>query len=848
MAGADYKRLYDEYWQRSDRWGGNSFDNVDALIHQILIACGGGRLLDVGCGMGRLARGLLVAGVDACALDVAPVVTDDLRRRIGDRAVNGSVLALPFDDDAFETVVATDVLEHIAEDDVPRALAELWRVTRRSAFVTISTIPDRDNQWHLTVHDRDWWQQRFFEAGFRTHPRDSIINGFKTLEHAGPQVTLVMEKLPGSARDAYPLDSLEARRMLHADMLRTSGRRADAHIARYSLAAGFVRPGDTVLDAACGLGYGAALLRAQSASRCVIGVDNSRAAIDYANANYAALDAELEFRTGDVGRLTDVSDASIDLVVALEILEHLPDPEAFLAEVRRVLKPAGRIVVSVPNDWSDESGDDPNPHHLHVYTWDKLKRQVETRFLFERAFAQTAGGGVRLADQPRQLRELGVEEAPAEDCEWLIAVGMKDAVAAADQEYQETTFADFSDIEDCHITAFKRDYDNPWLVKAIVALGMRNSNPVQLEALARRVLETAQAGSPDEGAALCVLAYRLLEGNRATADEVRELEQRVARYHQTAVDRPHAWRWRISNQYAVARLCLSRGALEAARDGFIACAELDPLRFSPLLATKTVDAFFQAGLIEANGQRPESAAKLWQRGLSEARRVLAGDWRNIWGRPENPASFGMPEVVQLARLATRCAFGLLALPRWYQEPGAAWQQTNALVGTSGGGHTGDAALAIELDRLTQSWRDQRRQLDAQAGRIGELTNETELAWQRETELATSWRQQRKMLAEQTEHIQTCAGRIDELEQCRDRAWDDLQRLRAAWEQQRALIGEQTARIAELEQEHGRVWEEAQRLAKCWDEQKAIIDDQTRQLEALRTERDQLLARQKQAER
>jgi SAM-dependent methyltransferase len=42
-------------------------------------------------------------------------------------------------------------------------------------------------------------------------------------------------------------------------------------------------------------------------------------------------------------------DASFDQVIVWHVLEHLPDPRETLVEIRRILKPGGRIVVSVPN-------------------------------------------------------------------------------------------------------------------------------------------------------------------------------------------------------------------------------------------------------------------------------------------------------------------------------------------------------------------------------------------------------------------------------------------------------------------------------------------------------------------
>ena len=87
------------------------------------------------------------------------------------------------------------MLEHLAERDVPRALSELYRVTRRSIFATIATRPDRDKTWHLTVKDRTWWEDRLFEAGLRKHPDTRQIVGDETSEQDQLQITVAHQKI-----------------------------------------------------------------------------------------------------------------------------------------------------------------------------------------------------------------------------------------------------------------------------------------------------------------------------------------------------------------------------------------------------------------------------------------------------------------------------------------------------------------------------------------------------------------------------------------------------------------------------------------------------------------------------
>ena len=91
------------------------------------------------------------------------------------------------------------------------------------------------------------------------------------------------------------------------------------HYHRYAFAGGLVR-GRKVLDAACGEGYGSAMLARSAAS--VTGVDISEASIEHARRRYRA--PHLEFRSADCLNLP-FDDDSFDSIVSFETLEHLAD-------------------------------------------------------------------------------------------------------------------------------------------------------------------------------------------------------------------------------------------------------------------------------------------------------------------------------------------------------------------------------------------------------------------------------------------------------------------------------------------------------------------------------------------
>lgn len=116
------------------------------------------------------------------------------------------------------------------------------------------------------------------------------------------------------------------------------------HVARYEFARQFVR-GKTVLDVACGSGYGSQTL-ARAGAKMVFGLDKSQTAVNYAKKNFKG--GKLEFLAGDAEAM-NFENGFFDAVISFETIEHLKNPAAFLKEIKRVLKRRGIAVISTPN-------------------------------------------------------------------------------------------------------------------------------------------------------------------------------------------------------------------------------------------------------------------------------------------------------------------------------------------------------------------------------------------------------------------------------------------------------------------------------------------------------------------
>lgn len=668
----DYGSLYNDYWKEAGHADKCSKD-FSEIASRAAKTCGMGTFLDIGCGTGGVVSELLALGLDAVGMDVSTVAVELANKRHPNRFLHGSALSLPFADSQFDTVVSTSCLEHLSSVDVPVALREMYRVSARYVFLQITTTSEDGGRSLLTTEGRDWWEARCFEAGFRKHELYYQVNPYEALNQDGQQIFVLMEKVPVEALQHYDLSVLVEERLLHTDMLREVGRRSDAHCIRYQKAAEFIRPGDRVLDVACGLGYGSHILYGASQAKSVLGVDLSDFGIAYANAHYGR-PGTVEFQVGDAQALSSIPDNSIDFIAAFETIEHVPEPMEYLLQLKRVLKPAGRVMVCAPNDWADETGKDPNPHHLHVYTWDRLVAECGAHFLLEQGMLQTAGGAMKCHHSSRKWVTVPVDRVPEEEAEWILLLGMTDPVAGSEVSYEETQWA-LPDSPEFAVSAFARDYQNPWLVKGMIAQGQRARSAPLLESMQERVLASAAPESVDYGAALCGQVYVYSQAIEVAAEKYQELLAEIRRYAAISNPAPHQLRWQVSLLFAGGELSRRQGKFEDAVDCFTACASRDVMAYSPLLGNKVVDSLYWLAVLALSRHDEPSARAHLLRAVNEAQRLLSGSWLNISGHSETPLPFGLAEAAQLLDKASRAAYMLSVLDGAALRPGTVYQES-----------------------------------------------------------------------------------------------------------------------------------------------------------------------------
>jgi SAM-dependent methyltransferase len=435
------------------------------------------------------------------------------------------------------------------------------------------------------------------------------------------------------------MEDLQERPGPAIDWLRQSSPWADAAIARYALAAEIVRPGDRVLDCACGLGAGTAVLAAMSRGAAFLGVDPDPDNVAYAELNYGG--PTIRFAATDPQSLEDVEDGSIDLVVAQDVLEYAEDWETVLAAFQRVLKPDGRVICTVPDRWADGAGRLTGPGHRRLFDSDTLIQALAGRFLVETKHIQLAPGGVRLPSAPRILRRWPLDK--PQDAEWLIVAASANPYSATEAQMAAYTHPKFSapDARPPVVADFGRFYDNPYLYRPLVQMGERLRDDGLLLNLALVTAEHARADSPDRGGAIAVLGYMVLERrNLDDADKVVALIEAYAGAGET--DNPHTARWRLSHAFLAGKLMELRNDKAAAMAWYRKAAELDWRTFSPLLATKTVAAWFHLGRLYLLAGDEAAAREAFEAGVREALEAARAPVRDIVGDPEHHRSDPLP--------------------------------------------------------------------------------------------------------------------------------------------------------------------------------------------------------------
>lgn len=124
-----------------------------------------------------------------------------------------------------------------------------------------------------------------------------------------------------------------------------------------------------VLEIGTGSGYGVEVISPKAAA--FVTIDKHLPPIDLSEYT------NVEFRQMKVPPITGIDDGSMDYVITFQVVEHIKDDFGFIAEIHRILKPGGKLIISTPNRNMSITR---NPWHIREYSIDEFKNMLGCTF------------------------------------------------------------------------------------------------------------------------------------------------------------------------------------------------------------------------------------------------------------------------------------------------------------------------------------------------------------------------------------------------------------------------------------------------------------------------------------
>lgn len=154
------------------------------------------------------------------------------------------------------------------------------------------------------------------------------------------------------------------------------------HYARYLFAlrflkkSGLAKKSTSILDFACGVGYGTKVLATGLPKAEVWGYDISDYAIDFAK-EYWSGPKNANFSVGDAEHLNTQLVEVCDAIVSFETIEHVSDPNAVLENFFKYLDRDGILILSFPNEEALPFSKEKFPYHMQHFTAASMKSTLE---------------------------------------------------------------------------------------------------------------------------------------------------------------------------------------------------------------------------------------------------------------------------------------------------------------------------------------------------------------------------------------------------------------------------------------------------------------------------------------
>lgn len=151
-------RFGEDYYKNI--WGDvHRHDYTESLANRLIQQYGKVRILDAGCGCGHLVKLLREKGADAWGLEISDYAIENTCAK--GYVLKGSVCEIPFKDKSFDVVHSSGLWEYLTEDQIDKAVKEVWRVGERQEHnIDHSGTIWQPEYQYVTWKPMEWWNKK----------------------------------------------------------------------------------------------------------------------------------------------------------------------------------------------------------------------------------------------------------------------------------------------------------------------------------------------------------------------------------------------------------------------------------------------------------------------------------------------------------------------------------------------------------------------------------------------------------------------------------------------------------------------------------------------------------------
>ena len=179
MSGSNYHK---GYWEDGDgsNYHSYGFDPgwpvIASVVRQFLNP--GATAYEVACAKGYLVKTLLHFGFNAYGIDISDYAISKADADVANRLQVANAVSLPWPEDTADIILSMEFFEHVPEDEVDIVLSEKMRVLKDGGIMMMKIniiVPESNPHYsshendcdvtHYTIKDRDWWENKFVNAG-----------------------------------------------------------------------------------------------------------------------------------------------------------------------------------------------------------------------------------------------------------------------------------------------------------------------------------------------------------------------------------------------------------------------------------------------------------------------------------------------------------------------------------------------------------------------------------------------------------------------------------------------------------------------------------------------------------